>query len=408
MWLKNVRYLDYNAGSGLSDLVRKKLGSLLKDEVDGGLFWANPSSRHRLGQRINHYLYQAKVSVAKSLGENIAIDDLFFTSSGTEANQTVIRSAVVGLGRVEQLSLQAQGAILGAAEHSATLDLLPQLDDFLPYVRILPTLSNGQYDLGALEILLNEASEEGVEKIFISLSWANNETGVIQDLEALKAVIKRSPIGVILHLDAAQVWGKWAVDLSQSGADYVTFSAHKIGALPGTGVVWKKPGAPFTSLILGSQQGGHRGGTENTLGIIATGVAAQAIDVAHFDAHTRALRDRLEEKLKALRIRTRIWGTESPRIGNTSRIGLIGFQKYENWVELLDLRGFAVSHASACKSQVIEPSKVLLAMGATKQEAINSIRVSLGPHNTIEDIDQFVDTLQDIMQLKVSSLEDKL
>ncbi len=393
MWLKNVRYLDYNAGSGLSDLVHQKLVSFLKDEADSGLLLANPSSRHRLGQRVNHFLYNARLSVAHSIGVADS-DQILFTSSGSEANQTVIRSAIT----------HAQGAIVGAGEHSSTLDLLPELDALLPFVRLLPLLPNGQNDLSALAILLNEAHSNGLERIFVSLSWANNETGVLLDFENLKQVIKNSPIQILLHIDAAQAWGKMPVEVQATGADYVTFSSHKIGAPAGVGVLWKNPSAPFKSLIKGSQQRGLRGGTENSLGIIALGFASQLLDPIAFQVHTRKLQERLELALKSQSHRIKIWGQECPRISNTTRISFKGFEKYQNWVELLDMRGFAVSHGSACKSEIIEPSRVLLAMGATREEALNSIRISLGTQNTIEDIDLFVDTLLTMNLLKEATL----
>ncbi len=396
MWLKNVQYLDYNAGSGLSELVHQKLVSLLKDEGEGGLFLANPSSRHRLGQRVGHHLYQAKSSVAKSLGDRIATDDLFFTSSGTESNQTVIRSAV-------ELGIEA--FFIGSIEHSATAELLPWLEKKCPLVRVVPVLPQGQYDLAALAALLDEAKGLGLKSAFVSLAWVNHETGVIQDIPRLGEVLQAANLATTLHLDAAQAWGKVPLNLESSPADYVTLSAHKIGALAGTGIVWCRKGALVHPLIVGSQQSGLRGGTENSLGIIAAGIAASELNPVEFQFKTSRLRDHLESFLLQCNVPVRIWGVESPRVGNTSRLGLLGFQRYENWVELLDLRGFAVSHASACKSQVIEPSGILLAMGATKMEALNSIRVSVGPQNTIEEMDQFGDTLRTLMQLKMGTSE---
>jgi cysteine desulfurase len=96
----------------------------------------------------------------------------------------------------------------------------------------------------------------------------------------------------------------------------------------------------------------------------------------------------------------RIWGEESPRVPNTSRFSFLKFKTYENWVELLDLKGFAVSHGSACKAQIIEPSHVLLKMGATSEDALNSLRISVGPENTSEDIHEFLIALQSVLTQK--------
>ena len=150
-----------------------------------------------------------------------------------------------------------------------------------------------------------------------------------------------------------------------------------------------------------------RGGTENWLGIFAAGVAAQAAAnpeaIAKFQVHTTRLRDRFEKGIQTAKIPATIWGAQVPRIGNTTRFTFDDFKSYENWVELLDLRGFAVSHGSACKAQVIEPSRVLLKMGASREAALNSIRVSFGPESIDQDVDELVAQLTELYQNKKNS-----
>lgn len=391
MWQKTVRYLDYNASSGVSALVKDKLIELLSDED----VLANPSSRHRSGQAVQHLIYEASQKIAHSLGTSVAADELVFTASGTEANQTVIRS----------IAREGEGLIIGSGEHQASYDLLSEIK--LPFVYELSLLESGDYDLDALSSLLNLAHSKGIKRVGLSLFWANNETGVLTDLSALGTVLESSPVPVLLHLDGAQVWGKIPFDLNDTPAQYVTFSSHKIGAPAGVGVIWIKPGAPFHPLVLGSQSKGKRGGTENTLGLVATGIAAQALDPARFIAHTSGLRQSLESGLTKLSHRTSfsilLWGQARARVSNTTRFSLADFKSYENWVELLDLYGFAVSHGSACKARVIEPSRVLLKMGASDPEALNSVRVSLGPTNTQNDIDSFLIALEQILLKKKQS-----
>jgi cysteine desulfurase len=190
------------------------------------------------------------------------------------------------------------------------------------------------------------------------------------------------------------------LELDHLNADFVTFSSHKIGAPAGTGVIWVRKGASFDPLFTGSQARGRRGGTENLLGIVATGLAAEELDVESFQQHTKPLIARLEDGLSFIGHPVRIWGKDSARVPNTSRFSLLNFHSYENWVELLDLRGFAVSHGSACKAQIIEPSHVLLKMGATQHEALNSLRVSLGLDNSRDDIDGFLTALHQILVQK--------
>jgi cysteine desulfurase len=230
--------------------------------------------------------------------------------------------------------------------------------------------------------------------VFLSLFWANNETGAITPLSELSTVLRCSGLSTTLHLDGAQVWGKILFDLFETPADFVTFSGHKIGAPAGVGLIWIRPGTVLHALIPGSQNGGLRGGTENLLGIVALSFACDELNPQSFATHTEILRNRLETGLGNT---VRVWAQEADRISNTSRFSFIGFEGYENWVELLDLRGFAISHGSACKSKVIEPSRVLLKMGATRAEALNAIRVSFGKTSNESDVDEFIMAIRSIL-----------
>ena len=380
MWQKNVRYLDQNASSGVSVSVRQKITELLGQS---DLLLANPSSLHRHGQQSRNLLLKAGMRIAATLGKKVDINQLVFVSSGTEANQTVIRSAA----RTSDL------VIIGAGEHSASHDLIGELSGNARCVE-LPLLSNGQYDLDTLNVILTDAKQSGCSKVFLSLFWANNETGAITPLSELSTVLRCSGLSTTLHLDGAQVWGKILFDLFETPADFVTFSGHKIGAPAGVGLIWIRPGTVLHALIPGSQNGGLRGGTENLLGIVALSFACDELNPQSFATHTEILRNRLETGLGNT---VRVWAQEADRISNTSRFSFIGFEGYENWVELLDLRGFAISHGSACKSKVIEPSRVLLKMGATRAEALNAIRVSFGKTSNESDVDEFIMAIRSIL-----------
>jgi cysteine desulfurase len=388
MWQKNVRYLDYNATSGLSNPVREKLTELLRDPE----ILANPSSRHRPGQRARKLIYDSTLRIAKSLSgdrlDSVSPDELLFTSSGTEANQTVLRS----------ISKQTSLIIIGAGEHSSSRDWAENSVSFK--TEELNLLANGQYDFNHLLILLKNAESAGLPRVGLSLTLANNETGVLLDVEGLKKVIEASGISVILHLDGAQVWGKTPLNLAGTSAHYITFSSHKIGAPSGNGVIFMRKGSELDPLIFGSQSKGLRGGSENLIGIAALGFAAEQVDPQKFEQHTRPLTKHLEAGLKQISKSIRIWGEESPRVPNTSRFSFLNFKTYENWVELLDLNGYAVSHGSACKAQIIEPSRVLLKMGACREDALNSLRISFGPGNTIDDVDGFLQALRLILAAK--------
>ncbi|MBU6374379.1 MAG: aminotransferase class V-fold PLP-dependent enzyme [Bdellovibrionales bacterium] len=390
MWQKNVRYLDYNASAGISGIVRERLIEYLKNE-EAGL--ANPSSRHRLGQREHHVLFQSAGKISRSFGENVTPDDLIFTSSGTEANQAILHSFVQS----------GFGLIVGAAEHSASFDVLEIIQRSHPHlwVRTLPLTPAGNHDMARLSDLAREAKDDGIFHLGISLFWANHETGVLTDLGALRETLVSLPLPSTLHLDGAQVWGKIPLDLTASPADLVSFSSHKIGAPAGGGVIWRRKGTPFHPLFPGSQNAGLRGGSENLLGILGMGFACEVLNPIAFQTVTAPLQARLESGLNERLENVRIWGRESTRVSNTSRISFLGFQNYENWVELLDLRGFAISHGSACRANIIEPSRVLLSMGAGREEALNSIRVSFGPASDVSDCDSLLGALVELFQEKI-------
>jgi len=382
MWAKSVRYLDYNATSGIPVSVRNKLTEILGRS---DFYFANPSSQHRLGQQSQQMLLKAGMKIASSLGEKVDSKQLVFTSSGTEANQTVIRSAFE----------YADAIIIGAGEHSASYDLISEVPSGIR-THELPLLSNGQYDFEFLQELLSDVKQSGCSKVFLSLFWANNETGVLTSLEKLGTVLRSSGLETSLHLDGAQVWGKLEIDLFKTPANYVTFSSHKIGAPAGTGLIWVRPQSYLKPLLLGSQSSGLRGGTENLLSILALSFAVEELNPSHFIANTLQLREHLEKSSLPIKV----WGLESDRISNTCRMSIPGFSAYENWVELLDLRGFAVSHGSACKSKVIEPSRVLTKMGASSGEALNAIRVSFGPTTQLTDVNEFIMAFQAILSEK--------
>jgi cysteine desulfurase len=314
---------------------------------------------------------------------------LIFTSSGTEANQAILHSFVQS----------GFGLIVGAVEHSASTEAVKALRHDHPelWVRELPLGPSGNHDLNCLPELAREAGVSGITHLGISLFWANHETGVLANLPAIRETLIELPLPSTLHLDGAQVWGKIPLDLAKSPADFVSFSSHKIGAPAGAGVIWKRKGTAFHPLIPGSQNSGLRGGTENLFGILGMRFACEGLDPSAFESVTAPLQARLETGLKNRVPESLIWGQEQPRVSNTSRISFRGFQSYENWVELLDLRGFAVSHGSACRASVIEPSRVLLSMGASREEALNSIRVSFGPSSDLSDCDALVDAIADLL-----------
>jgi cysteine desulfurase len=222
--------------------------------------------------------------------------------------------------------------------------------------------------------------------------WANNETGVIQDIPALAARVRAH--GGVMHTDAVQAAGKIEVDFSASGAHLMSLSAHKINGPKGVGaLIADKPVELLPLLQGGGQEKGRRSGTENVAGIVGFGAAASLAkaQLDDYGARMRLLRDRLESELQALGD-IEFFGAQANRLPNTVCFGTQGVDG-ETLLLNLDRAGIAVSSGSACASSHREPSPVLQAMGIDPAVALSAIRVSFGAGNTEQDVEAFIAAL---------------
>ena len=306
----------------------------------------NPASVHSGGRAANGVIERARDAIAGWAGA--APDAVIFTSGGTEALALALNTPLPVLAM--------------ATEHSAVLAARPD-------ARLLPVDGNGLIDLDALATALADGP------VLVAVQHANNETGVIQDIEAMAPMVAQA--GGRLLVDAVQSAGK----LPLPAADFVAISAHKLGGLPGTGALLARDPTMVRAVQRGGgQERGHRGGTPNLPGIAAL---AAAIDAAHDWARIAKLRDRLEAQTGAM-----VNGAAAPRLPNISSITLPGVAAGTQ-VMALDLAGFMVSAGAACSSGKVATSHVLTAMGLG-EAAGQAIRVSLGPQTSAEDIDAFV------------------
>ena len=379
---KAAKFLDSNAGAPLRLEVVTALSCLFNSQDH---LIANPSSVHLFGRKSKRWMAEAREQIAATFGKRTDPEQLIFTSSGTEANQLAVRSILEPL-----LDSGAQPHwITTPVEHDSVLQLVKWLEMRGGSVSYLPVDSNGRPDSKSISVLIRK------ETALISMIWVNNETGVISDIKT--AVESAHSSGIKIHIDAAQAWGKLLLDLNETGADYVSFSGHKIGALAGTGVLWVGRGAQIKPIILGKQEKGRRGGTENLSGIVAMGAAASALRVEEWDLKVRPLRDYLESVICTRIHVVKINGVNAPRVSNTTNLSFDEVEG-EGLVHALDLSGYAVSAGSACSSGAIEPSHVLLAMKCSRKQAMASIRVSLGENIDRDDIDSFAITLSTIIE----------
>ncbi|ACN95412.1 cysteine desulfurase family protein [Wolbachia pipientis] len=354
-------YADYNATAPISENVKKSIFEVLLKQT------LNPSSLHKRGQEARKILQDARDNVRGAIGVS-SDKEIVFTSGATEANNLVMRGIAGYL------------HVISAIEHPSILNSACN-----PY--IIPVNQEGIVDFLELEKILSELKGN---KAIVSVMMANNETGVIQPIEEIAEIAHK--FGAICHTDTAQSVGKIKVNMEDLGVDLLTLSAHKFGGVAGSGVlIFNKELAIEPIIIGGGQEKGFRGGTENIVAIAGLSAALQNIpDLLSKMDEVKELRDQLECELLNFASDIRIFGKNSKRLPNTSFIYMPGV-KSDVQLMHFDLNYIAVSNGSACSSGKVEPSHVLLAMGATKEQAECSIRISIGPETKPQDIKKIVD-----------------
>ncbi|WIY51445.1 aminotransferase class V-fold PLP-dependent enzyme [Devosia sp. YIM 151766] len=358
-------YLDHNAASPLRPEARAALLAAL--ELHG-----NPSSVHAHGRALRNLIETGRQQVARLAGAETR--QLVFTGSATEA----ITQAIVGGVR----SFSAGAIAVSAGEHAAVQKAAEATG--LP-VWTIALDGQGCIDLDQVAAILSRADDEGIT-LLVALHWVNNETGVVQPMGLINALV--GPTRHTLFIDAVQACGKLPLDFAASAPDMMAISGHKIGAPAGIGALLVKGHADIVRLIPGGgQEQGRRGGTEATALIAAFGAAAEAA-VYDYDAIT-ALTGRVEAGLRAMAPDTVIFGAEAERVGNVVNFAVPGLRNATAMMAL-DLMGLSVSSGSACSSGKVGASHVLAAMGVDKTLAESALRVSFGWNSTGEDAEAFL------------------
>ena len=368
-----MHYLDHNATSPLRDESRAAMEHALSI---GG----NPSSVHGQGRAARAAVERAREQVA-ALARARA-QDVIFTSGGTEANALALCGAVQG---AAEAGARITRLFVSAVEHDSVMANAAALAERVPGLRleIIPVTGDGVVDLQALRVLLRE----GKGRALIAVMAANNETGVIQPLSDVAALMKEHD--GYLFVDAVQAAGKIAVDFD---AGYLSLSAHKIGGPQGVGALVVRENAPLAATILGGgQERGHRAGTENVAGIAGFGAAANIAAKM-----SSVLRERFETELKSAAPDAVIFGASAPRLPNTSNFALPGVAA-ETAVMALDLDGIMVSSGSACSSGKVRPSHVLGAMGVSDSLARCALRVSFGWNSSDADVDAALSSISHLV-----------
>jgi cysteine desulfurase len=369
-------YLDYMASTPIDFRVVQAMQQAMT--LESGAF-ANPSSTHAMGCVAHGLIDIAKNQIAKTI--QCKSDEIIFTSGATEANNLAL------FGVAKQYQKSGRHIITVANEHKAILDPCKELEKEGFRVTYLKPNHLGLVDLEDLKQAITD------QTILVSVMWVNNETGMINPMQAIAKIVKEK--GVLLHCDAAQAIGKVLVDFEQSGIDLLSLAAHKCYGPKGIGalVIRSNPRVRLQPQIFGGgQQFGLRPGTLATHQIVGMG---EAFEIARTDfekdqVHLTSLRNQLWQGLQVLG-GVHLNGDFEHRVASNLNVSFDGV----NGESLLcALRQLIISTGSACNATSVLPSHVLLSMGIREKLAARSVRFSLGRMTTVHEITQAVSIIQ--------------
>lgn len=370
-------YLDYNATAPLANGLKEKISEWLT--VD----YKNPSSVHRDGQESRTLVEGARKTILNLLGAD-SKDKLFFTSGGTESNNTVLHSAFLNRAQKKKL-------LLTKVEHSCVYNYAHFLQSQGAELEWIDVSRDGVIDLADYEKKLSD------DVFLVSVMLANNETGFLFPIKDMARMAHEK--GISFHCDVVCAAGKIPVSFQDLDVDYMTFSSHKFGGLKGSGGVIYKSDAKLSPYIIGGpQEGEKRAGTQNVVGIASSAYAleqhCQHIDEA--PQKSAELRRFMQEKIrqaypKAVFIESQ---NNLAQTLNVSFVGLNGNLLLTN----LDLEGVSCSYGSACASGSLEVSRVIRELGLKFDEARAALRFSFGSNLTKENVEDFGERLKRVIQ----------
>jgi len=357
-------YLDNNATSPLLAEVFDAMRPYFLEK------FGNASSIHQQGQQARAAVENAREHVAELL--NCRAAEIVFTSGGTEGDNL----ALFGLVN------PGDHVITSAIEHHAVLNGCKRLESLGCDVTYLPVDGQALVDPDDVKRAIRPNTK------LISIIFANNETGVLQDARDIGKIAAEAD--VYFHTDAVQAAGKVPIDVKEIGCDLLTLTAHKMHGPIGAGALFVRKGTLLQPMMYGGRhERSRRAGTENLPGIVGLGKAAEVARSGFSDGSVErmtSLRNRLEKTIVETMDQVNVNSAGASRVPNTTNI-VFDCLEGEAMVIALDLKGLSVSTGAACSSGAIEPSHVLTAMGLSPDRARASVRFSLGKQNTADDID---------------------
>lgn len=371
-------YLDNSATTKLDENVLNEMLPYLKED------YGNASSLYSIGRKSKKAIEDARDKVAKIL--NCRPDEIYFTSGGSESDNTAIK----GIARANKN--KGKHIITSKIEHLAVIDTCKKLEDEGFDVTYLDVDEVGNVNI--------EQLKESIRKdtILISIMYANNEIGTIENIEEIAKIAKENDI--YFHTDAVQAVGILEIDVRKQNIDALSLSAHKFYGPKGIGVLYVNKNVKFQKFIDGGhQERNKRAGTENVANIVGL---AKALEIANesMNKHQKeisSLRDYFENQIIEKIENVVINGNTRKRLPGTSNVSFRGVNGQDLLLNL-DMLGICVSSGSACTSGSIDASHVLLALGISEEKAKSSIRISIGKYNTKNEIDYLIQNLVEIVK----------
>ena len=370
-------YLDNNATTKVDEEVVKAMMPYFSD------YYGNPFSLHLFGNETGLAVTEARQTIADLIKAKPS--EIIFTASGSEADNLAIR------GIAKAYKHRGKHIITSTIEHPAVKNTFIDLMEDGFEVTMVPVDENGVMILDEFKKALRE------DTILVSVMHANNEVGSFQPVEEIGKITKERKI--IFHVDAVQTMGKVEIYPEKMGIDLLSFSGHKFHAPKGIGVLYKRDGIRFAKVITGgNQEGKRRPGTSNVPYIVGIAKALKMATENMKEEWVREenLRNYFEDEVSKRIPEIKINGKGARRLPGTSSI-TFKYLEGESMLLNLSLKGIAVSSGSACSSDSLQPSHVLLAMGIPAEYAHGTLRFSLSKYTTKEEIDYTIEALVEII-----------
>ncbi len=368
-------YLDNNATTRLHPEVLEAMLPYLTE------YYANPSSGYGFSRKVKKAVDTAREQVAALLGARV--EEIIFTSGGTEADNTAIASSLACLPDRKHL-------IMSEVEHPAVEQFYQMLETEQSCTTTrLPVNHLGQIDLDQLENAIQPN-----QTALVSLMWANNETGVVFPIA--EAASRSAAKGVFFHTDAVNAIGKTPINVKDTDIHFLALSAHKFHGPKGVGALYANSKVRLKPRVIGgSQESNRRGGTENVAGIVGLGKAADLMrQKLENGGHLKVgqLRDQLETQLKHRLTGVHTNGDPKNRLSNTLSVAIDGIEA-AGLLIMLDEQDVCASAGSACHTGSLHPSAILSAMGYSRERALGTLRLSLSSFTTEAELTRAIDLI---------------